>query len=113
LSWVCTHAGGPVGGGLVVAEVDALLEGLGELDAGVETGVDDGAAVDTGADDDTGTLTDADVGGADELTGGLTVAPPDDVHATALAATATRAAATSARLNCRSASRSNTAGSSA
>lgn len=100
--------GGPDGGGVVVGDVAAVEDGC-ELLADVlgvalETGVDDGAETEVA-----GTALETGVDG-----GGDDVLPlPDVVHAAAATATVASAPASRARVNCRSAGRSRTAGSSA
>jgi hypothetical protein len=114
VSCAAVHGGGPVGGGVVLAVGELLAVTDGVVDADVVAGADDGAGVDTGAADDEGALADVLEGTDGELTtDDVPPPPPDDVQATALRATMAIVAANRARLNCRSADRSSTAGSSA
>jgi hypothetical protein len=103
------HIAGPVGVGVDVGVTLTDLDGVREADD--DTGADEGSGVELGVDDVGAALVDATAETDGELTGGVVVTPPDEVQATAPTVTAARAAASSARVNCRSAGRSSRAGS--
>jgi hypothetical protein len=103
------HIVGPTGVGLDVGVTLADLDGV--RDADEDTGADEGGGVELGADDVGEALVDAIAETDGVVTGVVVVAPPDDVQATAPTVTAASAAASSVRVNCRSAGRSSRAGS--
>jgi hypothetical protein len=95
----------------MVDDVLGDFDGVGVSDALVDGGADDGAGVEIGAVDDGGALAEVLAGTDGELTADDVPPAPDEVQATALRPTRATVAASRARLNCRSAGRSSTAGS--